>query len=256
MMGVKTGLNEAFIVDEKTYTEIIKKEPTSKNFFVRYLGGRNLDRYSYKWEKQYLIYIPRNCDLENNPYLLNHFSNFKTELEKRATKQNWYELQQSQEKYSDQIRSKKIIFPDISRYPKFSLDSDGIFFSNTVYFIASDSLYLLGLLNSKLIWFIIKGFALALRGGLWRYRLFSGYIERIPIRTIDFKNKSDVAKHDEIVRLVEDMLKLNKELNAEKSENRKETIQTQIADRDEKIDNLVYELYGLTPEEIKIVEGK
>ena len=90
-------------------------------------------------------------------------------------------------------------------------------FSNTVYFIGSDSKFLLGLLNSKLLWFVIRGLSNALRGGLWRFRLFSGHIERLPM-------PQDVNRdrHDRMVSLVERMLELHKQLASREAITQKE----------------------------------
>jgi len=81
------------------------------------------------------------------------------------------------------------------RYPKFRLDESGAYFSNTVYFIGSDSKLLLGLLNSKLLWFVIRGLSNALRGGLWRFRLFSGHVERLPMPQ-QKSSRSDKSRYD------------------------------------------------------------
>jgi len=79
-------------------------------------------------------------------------------------------------------------------------------------------------------------------------------IEKLPIRAIDFSDPSDKAHHDKIVELVQRMLDLNKQLAAAKTEHEKTVLQRQIAVTDSRIDQLVYQLYGLTAEEIKIVE--
>jgi uncharacterized coiled-coil protein SlyX len=76
------------------------------------------------------------------------------------------------------------------------------------------------------------------------------------IRTIDFNNPAEKKMHDDLVSLVEKMLELNKQLQKTHFDSEKESIERQIAATDKKIDKLVYELYGLTEEEITIVEGK
>ncbi len=113
--------------------------------------------------------------------------------------------------------------------------------------------YLLGLLNSKLLnWFyqtIInpeKGEALA--------QVKRGHLARLPICTIDFSNPRDKARYDRMVDLVEQMLDLHKKLAEAKEPQAKTVLQRQIETKDRQIDELVYELYGLTEEEIKIVE--
>lgn len=139
-----------------------------------------------------------------------------------------------------------------------TIDREQFIVRDNMYTIVSKNssinlLYLLGLLNSKLLnWFyqiIInpeKGEALA--------QVKRGHLARLPIRTIDFSNLTDKARHDRMVELVEQMLELNKQLAEAKEPQSKTVLQREIEATDRQIDELVYELYGLTDEEIKIVE--
>jgi hypothetical protein len=109
-------------------------------------------------------------------------------------------------------------------------------------------LYLLALLNSKLF--------------QWRFKLTSSNnnvgtneLKSLPFRQINFDNPNEAAQHDQMVALVESMLGLHKQLSAAKTPTEKKMLQRQIETTDNQIDTLVYELYGLTDEEIKIVEG-
>ena len=81
-------------------------------------------------------------------------------------------------------------------------------------------------------------------------------MKNFPIRTINFSDPVDKARHDRMVALVTQMLDLNKRLQDAKFEHEKTLLQRQIEATDASIDKLVYELYGLTEEEIAIVEGK
>ena len=85
-------------------------------------------------------------------------------------------------------------------------------------------------------------------------RFIYQYLEKIPIYRFDFQNKKDKSRHDQMVAYVDTMLELNKKLPSLKTEHEKTVIQRQINATDRKIDKLVYELYDLTEEEIKIVE--
>jgi hypothetical protein len=114
--------------------------------------------------------------------------------------------------------------------------------------------YVLGLLNSKLLFWRLRSISNVFRGG-W-ITCTKQYVETLPIRTIDFSRKPGKAAHDRMVNLVDSMLTLHKHLAAAKSEAQKEVIQRQIDATDAEIDRLVYDLYGLTDEEIAIVEGK
>jgi hypothetical protein len=83
----------------------------------------------------------------------------------------------------------------------------------------------------------------------------SRFIRSLPIRPIDFTSPADVARHDRMVSLVVRMLDLHKKLAAEGAPHVKTVLQRQIEATDKQIDALVYELYGLTAEEIAVVEG-
>jgi hypothetical protein len=129
---------------------------------------------------------------------------------------------------------------------------------NTVYIIDSgfmNSCYVLGILNSTLFKYYVrrKYAATSMRGGYIEMRVFE--IETLPIIGIIDNDPADVARHDKMVALVEEMLELNKRLAAAKSDADKQRLQRAVAATDRKIDTLVYELYGLTDEEIRIVEG-
>jgi hypothetical protein len=81
-------------------------------------------------------------------------------------------------------------------------------------------------------------------------------LSQLPISQINFSDPADKSRHDRMVELVERMLALHKQLAAAKIEHEKTALQRQIETTDRQIDALVYELYGLTEEEIKIVEGR
>ena len=109
----------------------------------------------------------------------------------------------------------------------------------------------------SLFWFAISNISIpfGIRAGEYRYRLIYQYMEKVPIRVINLSDRSDKDRHDRMVSLVERMLDLHKELAAVKTEYAKTNLQRQIDATDAQIDKLVYELYELTADEVKIVEG-
>jgi hypothetical protein len=113
--------------------------------------------------------------------------------------------------------------------------------------------YILGLLNSKLFKFLYT-WNLDEKGKVYP-QIKKVKIEWLPIRTIDFNNPTDKAKHDKMVNLVETMLTLHKQLNEATIPQAKTMLKRQIETTDRQIDSLVYELYGLSDEEVRIVEG-
>jgi hypothetical protein len=114
--------------------------------------------------------------------------------------------------------------------------------------------YVLGLINSKLVQRIF-----AVQNPQMVGKVFAEikviYVERLPIRPIDFTNPADVEKHDRMVSLVDKMLALVPKRRAEANPQAAAQLDAQIAATDRQIDRLVYDLYGLTEEEIALVEG-
>ncbi len=115
--------------------------------------------------------------------------------------------------------------------------------------------YLTGIINSSLISFVYPFMSNKMIAQSFP-RITVGDLRKLPIRPIDFKKANEVKNHDKMVSLVDEILELNKKISKIKNPEEKTRIQRQIDSTDEEIDKLVYELYGLTGEEIKIVEGE
>ena len=159
----------------------------------------------------------------------------------------------------------KIIVQVISLMGRYAYDENNIYFSgggNGPYYGIrwlrdnnEHSLhYLQGLLTSKLVDTYLHSISSPFRGGYWSYG--KRFIELLPIRTINFTDPTDKSRHDRVVEHVEKMLTLHKRLADAKIPRDKTILQQQIDATDRQIDRLVYELYGLTEEEINMVEGK
>jgi hypothetical protein len=154
----------------------------------------------------------------------------------------------------------KIFTPDIAPHSLFSVDKTGeLFFTGGVsggYGILvrpeHSREYVLGLLNSKLLEWMIHQTATQMRGGWYSYE--SRFIRGLPIRIVGFSNSNDRARHDRMVQLVEQILDSKNQLAAARTERDKTFYESKCASLDRQIDQLVYELYGLTEEEIAIVE--
>jgi hypothetical protein len=158
------------------------------------------------------------------------------------------------------MASSKILVPDIADRASFALDESGRYTFTSGYgitlkeSISETPKYILGLLNSKVLDFFLKQVSTTLRGGFFRY--FTQFIEQLPIRTINFNDPADVARHDQMGSLVDQMLELNKRRAESKVPQTTEMLRRQIESTDRQIDQLVYRLYDLTEEEIKIIESE
>jgi fido (protein-threonine AMPylation protein) len=264
--GIKTGLNEAFIIDAATRKALIAADKSSGQLIKPLLGGEDIRRYIFNETGLWLIFTRRGVDITQYPAIREHLSKWKAQLApKKSSKDKvgrkpgsyaWYEIQDDVA-YFQVFDGVKIIYPDIAKGPRFMLDTEGHYLANTAYCLGTDDRYLLGVLNSKLFWFSISNLSIpfGVRAGQYRYRLICQYMEKVPIRVIDFTSKTDKDKHGQMVSLVERNLDLHKRLSEAKTPGDKERLQRQIGNTDQEIDQLVYDLYGLTEAEIKIVEA-
>ncbi|MEW5796562.1 MAG: TaqI-like C-terminal specificity domain-containing protein [Candidatus Zixiibacteriota bacterium] len=154
------------------------------------------------------------------------------------------------------FQNTKIVVPDYNDQASFTIDSEGHFFKTGYGVILRDqrtSLYfVLGLLNSKLLFWFLKSTGTALRGGYVRF--WSQYIERLPIYVPESSQHVERKLHDSVVAKVQTILEAKKLLARAKTEKDKTYYEKKCASLDRQIDKLVYELYGLTDEEIAIVE--
>ena len=108
LYGIKTGLNEAFVIDRATRDRLVAQDPKSAELLKSFLRGENIKRWRVESEDLWLINTPKGkVDIERYPSIRNWLLPFKPELEKRATKQEWWELQQAQLAYQPRYGSTK-----------------------------------------------------------------------------------------------------------------------------------------------------
>jgi len=265
--GVTSGLNDAFIINSETRKTLIRKNKASEELIKPLLGGEDVRRYYIEDPDTWLIFARRGVDIGRYPAIREHLNKWKTELTPKKSSNDkvgrkpgryeWHEIQDDVAYYPI-FDGPKIIFPDICKAPRFFLDRSGRYLANTAYCLGVDDLYLLGILNSRLFWFAIGNLSIpfGVRAGQYRYRLIYQYMEKVPIRVIDFTSKADKETHGRMVVLVERNLDLHKRLSEANTPADKERLQRQIDATDQGIDRLVYDLYGLTEEEVKVVEAR
>jgi len=278
--GLLTGLNEAFTVSAEQREKMLRCSPSSGTLIKRFLGGQDIRRYWIENLEKYLIVIPcgwthsemakagkkaRGASekegwawLSNEyPAVAEHLLPHAEACRKRQDQGDyWWELRPCD--YYEFFNGPKIIFPDISKAPRFYLDTAGFYLANTAYCLGTDDKYLLGVLNSRLFWFAISNISIpfGVRAGEYRYRLIYQYMEKVPIHPINFSDPADKARHDKMVELVERMLDLNKQKHSGKlAPSQVERVDREIAATDSEIDNLVYDIYGITDQERAIIES-
>ncbi|HED0970969.1 TPA: Eco57I restriction-modification methylase domain-containing protein [Campylobacter jejuni] len=255
--GIKTGLNEAFIITTEKRNEILanckdeaEKERTAK-LIRKMLRGRDIKRYSYEWAGLWVIgtFPSLKIDIEQYPALKQYLSQFLPHIEqsgekgcRKKTSNKWFETQDNIA-YYEEFEKEKIVWNRISSDLCFSYDNQKNFILDSMFSITFYSninlKYLIANLNSSISKFWIKNNAATLGDGIYGAKI---YIEKLPIPKINSKNEK-IA--DELINLVDEILKAkeqDKNANTQKLEN--------------KINSLVYKLYNLNEEEIKIIEGK
>ena len=216
--GIKTGFNEAFIIDEETKDRLIKEDKKSAEVIKPLLRGRDIKRYCYDYNNLYLLFIPWHFPLNkdntiigaslkaeeefknNYKAIYNHLLNFKEQLQKRnkaetGIRYEWYALQRCAASYYEDFEKDKIIYQEICQEASYALDECKSFIGNTGYIMTSKKYnlkVLLSLLNSKLYWWFFKNNNVIL--GDSAIRMLGMYIEVLPIIEVDEKIEKDIIQ--------------------------------------------------------------
>ncbi len=259
--GIKTGFNEAFVIDEAKRAELISEDPKSIEVIKQFAIGDDIRKWKIKPTKSWLIYIPWHFPLheqkiegasetaeiefrKNYPAIYKHLEQYKSNLISRnltetGVRYEWYALQRFGSTYWQDFEKPKIIYPVIAKEPRFAFSDSDFYINDKCFFIAQNDLFLLAYLNSKVAWFYLKNICSVLgdadKGG--RLELRAIHVQTLPIPKIEEKDRQP------FVALVDRILELKKEGKDTQS-------------LENEIDRLVYQLYDLTADEIGIVEGK
>jgi type I restriction-modification system DNA methylase subunit len=237
-----------------------------------FLRGEDVHRYSEPQYSHYCIYpyrlvggktrIFEELELRDRfPLAYEYLKEYRTELTDKRKQQKtnpryWYSCHRSRDMAV--FETDRIITPEISLGCNMTIAPAGLYHNTMVYSVVPSvnnqehKLYWLGLLNSTLLWWYLSNTGTVLRGGYFRFK--TNYLKPFPCRTINFDSPEDVGRQNRMVTLVQRMLDLHKKLHAAAIPADKKLYQRQIEATDEEIDALVYELYGLTEEQIGVVE--
>jgi hypothetical protein len=263
--GILTGLDKAFVIDKETKNQLIREDSKCYQLIKPYLAGRDIKRYHSTNNDKFLISIPNGWTRLNSgdirdawgwlkkkyPSIASHLASFENQAKKRYDKgEFWWELRPCD--YYGEFEKPKIVYLKFQVKPAFTFDDKGNYCNSAIFVIPNKDLLLLGILNSKLGWFLISSYCTRIQSG---YQLIFKYFGKVPICTIDFTNPDEKAQHDKLVSLVDNILELQKKYHEARMERDKELYERQIKIVDAQIDMLVYDLYGLTEEEIGVVEG-
>ena len=246
LTGIKTGLNDAFVIDDETRQALIAADPNSTTIIKPVLRGRDIQRYRAQWADLWLIDthngygdVPA-INVADYPAVKNHLDGFSPQLEKRQDKgRTPYNLRNCA--YHEEFFKPKIIWTDIAKHMRGTYDNTGYFLTNTAYLLPTNDLAVLGFLGSTLFdWYSRQTFQSL--GDPWRgggLRYIAQYMENVPMFDSNQPQSRKIA--DLVARI----------LSAKDADPAADT-----SELEEEIDQLCYTLYGLTDEEIAAVEGK
>lgn len=251
--GIKFGLTEAFLIDIDTKNKIEAEEPKSADMIGPVLRGRDLMPYCVRHNSnaQFIIlaHYGSNVEIINKyPAIYKHLSQYETKLKDRGQckgskmtenkpyegQHHWLELDNNPSlEYLNLYKEPKIMYQSFQVKPCFIYDENGLYCNNSMWFIPTRDKVLLGILNSKMGWWLISKYCTAIQNG---YQLIWKYFGQIPIAT----------GNDEIRKQIETLVN---QILAQKQND--PSADTTALERE--IDGLVYGLYGLTAEEIQII---
>jgi hypothetical protein len=312
--GILTGLSEAFLISSEIKDGLIKKDINSASFIFPFLQGRDVKQYVAPEAQNYLLLFPKGytqeqigkCDEEDAwnwlnktyPAIADWLSPFKERGEKRTDKGDyWWEVRACD--YYTEFDKPKIMYQAFQVKPCFVYDETGLYCNNSMWIIPTDKKALVGVLNSKMGWWLINKYCTQIQNGC---QLIWKYFGQIPVPNLDmaidlenasanrieqtasyegvastflqhFQSKFPIDKPSRnlqnwpelefkgfLAELKKAKVQLSLEEEAEwltyfnKKKTEADALQAEIDRIDKLIDQLVYELYGLTDEEIAIVE--
>ncbi len=247
--GILTGLNEAFVIDATTREKLIAEDPKSEELIKPWLRGRDIKKWKAEWAGLYVINIPSSANrqwpwsdektetkarkifAQTYPSIHKHLSQWEDKIVKRDDQGKFcWELRSCA--YYKEFEKPKIVWGNLATEPKFAHDSSLSYVSAPANIIPTTDLYLLAIVNSPLCRWWISLQAAVRSGGFLEYKPM--YVETVPVMPANDKQKAHII----------------------------ERVQTILANPDSpdvprlegEINKLVYDLYGLTPDEVEIVE--
>ena len=250
--GITTGLNEAFIVDNQTKGALVAADPKSAEILKPVVRGRDIRRYKAVWQGLWLIatFPAAGVRIDDYPAVKKHLLTFgKARLEqsgkwlpdgtrsRKKTNNAWYEMQDTCAYHADFARE-KLFWMDLTDSGRFAYEDGERFCLNTVFMMTGQELkYHCAVLNSRLItWFMSHT---ALNSGMGVTRWIGHTVEQIPVPyAVDEQRSQLIQQADQIIaaKAVE--------------------VAADTSNGEGQINRLVYQLYGLTDDEISVVEER
>ena len=238
-LGLATGANYAFVISEEKKNELEQLDKRNKQIIKPILRGRDINRYSYQFSNEYILLTRNEINVHKQyPMIYNYLSSFSDDFKQRGAKgRHWTNLRACA--FFDDFPLEKIIWIELSDRGRFALCKEEIYLLNSAYFLIPptgiNSKYLLGVLNSKVIQFVMN--TVAETSGMGTNRWINNHVKNFPIP--EGNNRLNI----QIEHFVSKTILAAKSGKIE-----------QMEEFEAQIDQIVYQLYDLTEKEISIVE--
>lgn len=252
--GIKTGLNDAFVVDRATRDRLIAEDPKSEELLKPFLEGRDIKRWRIKEVEKWLLFVPWHFPLQDDPKITGsslkaerqfeklypavyaHLLSHKDKLAGRnksetGVRYEWYALQRCAASYSHEFEYPKIIWGNLATKPQFAYTSDNAYLCAPANLIPTSEQWLVPLLNSTTSHYLMSKAGAERQNGFYEFKPM--YVGPLPIPEISDKDKEQLT------------------LLTTKATNSEDSTLTAI---EEEINQIVYQLFDLTPDEIQLIE--
>ena len=238
-LGIATGSNEAFLVDEDKKRNLCEKSPVNAEIIKPILRGRDISRYSYTLSGQHILLAKNGVNVKRDyPEIYKHLDSFGDKFRNRGAQgQHWTNLRACS--FYDDFKKEKIVWIELTDFGRFALCNEEVYLLNSAYFLlppsGMDSKFLLGVLNSSPIRFYLG--LVAETSGMGTSRWINNYVKEFPIPVVGPEQQTRIIK---IVDQILDAKRADPDAD--------------VSTLEDEIDQQVYSLYNLTAEEVAIVE--
>ena len=243
--GIKTGRNEVFEIDDATRSALIEQDASSREIIRPWLRGRNVARWHVNWDGKYLLFTRRGIDIDAYPAVKEYLGRYRERLEPRPNgtpakgwkgrkpgSYRWYEIQDAID-YWREFAKPRIVYQVIATYQQFAYTTEAFVSNDKTWIIPDPAPGLLGLLNSKIVWFFLDQITPKLQGGAFELR--SPYMGQIPVPAM---NQDLVQRTHRIIELMAD----------------EDYDEAERWGLEQEIDEIVVSLYGLSADDVKALD--
>jgi hypothetical protein len=205
--GIKTGLNEVFVIDANLKRELELEHASSSDIIKPYVSGDDVRKYIVHDSGKYVVFTRKGTNIKHYPAVERYLEKFRDRLTPGAEKGrrvayyaiNWFEIQDTVAHFKE-FEQPKIVYPIIGKTPRFTIDYTGFYSSDKTYIIPTGNRKLLALLNSPVVWFFLmhtcSTLGDALDGG--RLELRKIYMDRVPLPSLE-ENEFYITRMDSIL---------------------------------------------------------